>query len=76
MHVALHLGGVFKTQVIHETPSAKPQCKSHHLTIFSKNYLAYGKYFENMREYVRVPISVPTGVLLCAYKLGISLVQN
>jgi hypothetical protein len=30
------LGGVFKTQVIHETPSAKPKGKSHHLTIFSK----------------------------------------
>jgi hypothetical protein len=27
-----------------------------------------------MREYVRVPISVPTGVLLCAYKLGFGLV--
>jgi hypothetical protein len=25
---------------------------------------------------VRVPISVPTGVLLCAYKLGFGLVQN
>jgi hypothetical protein len=29
-----------------------------------------------MREYVRVPISVPTCVLLCAYKLGFGLVQN
>jgi hypothetical protein len=29
-----------------------------------------------MTEYVRVPISVPTGVLLCAYKLGFGLVQN
>jgi hypothetical protein len=74
--VALHLEGVFKTQVIQETPSAKPQCKSHHLTIFSKNYLAYSKYFENMRKYMRVPIYVPTCVLLCAYKLGFSLVQN
>jgi hypothetical protein len=45
MHVALHLGGVFKTQVFHKTPSAKPQCNSHHLIIFSKNYLAYGKIF-------------------------------
>jgi hypothetical protein len=34
------------------------------------------KYFENMREYVRVPIPVPTSVLLCAYKLGFGLVQN
>jgi hypothetical protein len=25
---------------------------------------------------VRVPIHVPTSVLLCAYKLGFSLVQN
>jgi hypothetical protein len=29
-----------------------------------------------MRKYVRVPIHVPTGVLLYAYKLGIVLVQN
>jgi hypothetical protein len=29
-----------------------------------------------MREYVRVPIPVPTGVLLCAYKLGFGLVQK
>jgi hypothetical protein len=29
-----------------------------------------------MREYVRVPISFPTGVLLCAYKLWFGLVQN
>jgi hypothetical protein len=34
------------------------------------------QYFENMREYVRVPIPVLTGVLLCAYKLGFGLVQN
>jgi hypothetical protein len=34
------------------------------------------KYFENMREYVRVPIPVPTSVLFCAYKLGFGLVQN
>jgi hypothetical protein len=31
---------------------------------------------KNMREYVRVPIPVPTGILLCAYKLGFGLVQN
>jgi hypothetical protein len=29
-----------------------------------------------MREYVRIPVLVPTGVLLCAYKLGLGLVQN
>jgi hypothetical protein len=29
-----------------------------------------------MREYVRVPIPVPTGVLLCAYKLGFGLAQK
>jgi hypothetical protein len=29
-----------------------------------------------MREYVRVPILVSAGVLLCAYKLGFGLVQN
>jgi hypothetical protein len=28
-----------------KTPSAKPKCKYHHLTIFSKNYLTYGKIF-------------------------------
>jgi hypothetical protein len=33
------------------------------------------KYFENMRKYVRVPIHVPTSVLLCAYKLGFGVVQ-
>jgi hypothetical protein len=31
------------------------------------------KYFE---KYVRLPILIPTGVLLCAYKLGFGLVQN
>jgi hypothetical protein len=34
------------------------------------------KYFEIMRKYMRVPIPIPTGVLLCAYKLGFGLVQN
>jgi hypothetical protein len=29
-----------------------------------------------MREYVRVPIPTPTGVLLCPYKLGFCLVQK
>jgi hypothetical protein len=29
-----------------------------------------------MREYMRVLIHVPTGVLLCAYKLGFGLVRN
>jgi hypothetical protein len=29
-----------------------------------------------MGKYMRVPIPVPTGVLLCAYKLGFGLVQN
>jgi hypothetical protein len=45
MHVVLHLGEVFNTQFVHETSSAKPKCKSHHLPIFSKNYLAYCKVF-------------------------------
>jgi hypothetical protein len=45
MHEALHLGVVFKTQIVHKTPSAKPKCKSHHSAIFSKNYLVYGKIF-------------------------------
>jgi hypothetical protein len=29
-----------------------------------------------MREYVRVPIPIPIGVLLCAYKLGFGLAQT
>jgi hypothetical protein len=28
-----------------------------------------------MRNYMRVPIPVPTGVLLCDYKLGFGLVK-
>jgi hypothetical protein len=28
-----------------QIPTGKPKCKSHHLPIFSKNYLAYGKIF-------------------------------
>jgi hypothetical protein len=39
------LRGSIKTQFVHETSSAKPKCKYHHLPIFSKNYLAYGKVF-------------------------------
>jgi hypothetical protein len=31
---------------------------------------------KNLREFVRVPIPIPTGVLLCAYKLGFGLVPN
>jgi hypothetical protein len=31
---------------------------------------------KNMRKYVRVPIFVPIGVILCAYKLGFGLVRN
>jgi hypothetical protein len=60
-----------------KTPSAKPECKFHHLTIFSKNYLAYAKnILKIMGKHMRVPIPVPTSVLLCAYKLGFGLVQN
>jgi hypothetical protein len=33
-----------------KTPSAKPKCKPHHLAIFSKNYLAYGKIFWKLWE--------------------------
>jgi hypothetical protein len=29
-----------------------------------------------MRKYMRVPIPVPTSVILCDYKLGFSLVEN
>jgi hypothetical protein len=29
-----------------------------------------------MGKYMRVPIPVPTGVLLCAYKLGFNLVKK
>jgi hypothetical protein len=31
---------------------------------------------KNMRKYMRVPIPIPIGVLLCAYKLGFGLVQK
>jgi hypothetical protein len=54
-----------------------PNTKSHHLPIFSKKLSSlWHNILKNMREYVRVPILVPTGVLLCAYKLGFGLVQN
>jgi hypothetical protein len=33
-----------------KTPSAKPKCKSRHLAIFSKNYLAYGKIYRKLWE--------------------------
>jgi hypothetical protein len=29
-----------------------------------------------MRKYMRVPIHVPTSVILCDYKLGFGLVEN
>jgi hypothetical protein len=29
-----------------------------------------------MRNYMRVPIPVPTSVILCDYKLGFGLVEN
>jgi hypothetical protein len=35
-----------------------------------------GKYLKNMRKYMRVPIPVPTSVILCDYKLGFGLVGN
>jgi hypothetical protein len=60
-----------------KTPSARPKCKFHHLPIFSKNYVAYGKIFWKLWEkYMRVPIPVPTSVILCDYKLGFGLVEN
>jgi hypothetical protein len=38
-------GEYSKLKSFMKTPSATPKCKSHHLPIFSKNYLAYGKIF-------------------------------
>jgi hypothetical protein len=38
-------GEYSKLKSFMKTPSAKPKCKYHHLPIFSKNYLAYGKIF-------------------------------
>jgi hypothetical protein len=29
-----------------------------------------------MRKYMRVPIPIPTSVILCDYKLGFGLVEN
>jgi hypothetical protein len=34
------------------------------------------KYFENYEKYMRVPIPIPTSVILCDYKLGFGLVEN
>jgi hypothetical protein len=52
VHVILHLGKVFTTQFIFETPSATPKCKISPFVYFPKNYLAYGtifwKIWENM----------------------------
>jgi hypothetical protein len=77
MHVVLHLGGVFKTQFVHETSSAKPKCKSHHLPIFSKKTIyPMAKYFEAYERICEGTNTYTTGVLLCAYKLGFGLVQN
>jgi hypothetical protein len=60
-----------------KTPSATPKCKSHHLTIFSKNYSSlWQNILKIMRKYMRVPIPVPTSVILCVYKLGFGLVKN
>jgi hypothetical protein len=39
------LGEYSKLKSLMKTPSARPKCKFHHLPIFSKNYLAYGKIF-------------------------------
>jgi hypothetical protein len=59
-----------------KTPSAKPKCKSRHLPIFSKKISSlWQNIFKIMRKYMRVPIPVPTGVLLCDYKLGFGLVK-
>jgi hypothetical protein len=77
MHEALHLGGVFKTQIFHENPSAKPKCKSHHLPIFSKKLSSlWLNILKIVRKYMRVPIPIPTRVILCDYKLGFGLVGN
>ena len=77
MHMVLHFGGVFTTQFIHETSSAIPKCKVSPFAYFLEKLSSLWKnILKNMREYVRVPIPVPTGVLLCAYKLGFGLVQN
>jgi hypothetical protein len=43
MHVLLHLGGVFTTQLILETPSATLKYKLSPFIYFSKNYIAYRK---------------------------------
>jgi hypothetical protein len=60
-----------------KTPSATPKCKSHHLPIFSKKLSSLWKNISKiMRKYMRVPIPVPTSVILCDYKLGFGLVEN
>jgi hypothetical protein len=45
MHEVLHLGGYSKLNSLMKTLGARPKCKFHHLPIFYKYYLAYGKIF-------------------------------
>jgi hypothetical protein len=71
--VLLHLGELFTTQFILETPSATLICKLSPFAYFSKKCSLWQNILKTMREYVRVSIPVPIGVLLCAYKLGFVL---
>jgi hypothetical protein len=60
-----------------KTPSAKSKCKSQHLPIFSKKLSSlWQNILKIMRKYMRVPIPVPTSVILCDYMLGFGLVGN
>lgn len=69
--------GLFTMQFIHETRRVTLKCKFSPFAYFAKNYIACGKNtLKNMRRYVRVPIHVPIGVILCAYMLGFGLVCN
>jgi hypothetical protein len=74
--VVLHLGEYSQLNSYMKPLVQYQNAKSHHWPIFSKLSSLWHNILKNMREYMRVPIPVPTGVLLCAYKLGFGLVQN
>jgi hypothetical protein len=70
-------GEYSKLKSLMKTPSARPKCKFHHLPIFSKKLSSLCQnILKIMRKYKRMPIHVPTSVILCDCKLGFGLVEN
>jgi hypothetical protein len=74
--VVLHLGEYSQLNSHLKSLVQLPNAKSHHLLIFLKLHSLWHNIVKIMREYARVPILVPAGVLLCAYKLGFGLFQT